>query len=92
MLTADYTVIENVFPLASENPGSDISPAVKQGLSTRFPLAIRDDPSAPWVITNKAVRELGLKLQDEVALADLQKQLAAPVARVRQSSGYSQYS
>ena len=56
---------------------------MKQGLSTRFPLAIRDDPSVPWVITNKAVRELGLKLQDEVALADLQKQLAAPVARVR---------
>jgi hypothetical protein len=83
LLTADYTVIENVFPLASGNPGSDISPAVKQGLSTRFPLAIRDDPSVPWVITNKAVRELGLKLQDEVALADLQKQLVAPVARVR---------
>ena len=81
--TADYTVIENVFPLANASPASDLSPAVKRGLSTRFPQILSDDPAVPWMITNKAVRELGLKLGDEVSLLEVRKQLSTTRQRDR---------
>ena len=84
ILTADYTVIENNFPHA--NPASGISPSVQEGLSTRFPKIIHDDPSLPWVITNKAVRDLGLKLQDAATVDALQSQLALGRPRDRMPS------
>ncbi len=87
ILSTDYTVIENVFPLANTRAG-DVSAAVKSGLVDRFPTVPMNEiaPAIPWKITNKALRELGLKLHDEQTTEHLKEMMAETRQRERQPS------